>query len=278
VTGSLTLNSFDAIILLADHIGAPAPSALRPAITPGGVVSLSLFGQFSSISPGSWIEIYGSNLSATTRPWTGTDFSGGVAPTSLDGVSVLVGGRPAYIAYVSPGLIYAVVASDAAIGPMQVVVSGPAGDSAPYLITVQPTQPGLLAPPSFLVSGAQYVTALFSDGQTYVLPVGAIPGVSSRPAKPGETITLYGVGFGPVNPNILAGKLVTASNSLSNSLQILFGNTPATLSYSGLEPGDTGIYKFNVTVPEVPDNIATPLTFNLGGVAGMQTLYVAVQH
>ena len=91
VTGSLTLNSFDAIILLADHIGAPAPSALRPAITPGGVVSLSLFGQFSSICPGSWVEIYGSNLSTTTRGWTAADFNGGVAPTSLDGVSVLIG-------------------------------------------------------------------------------------------------------------------------------------------------------------------------------------------
>ena len=122
------------------------------------------------------------------------------------------------------------VASDAAIGPMQVVVSGPAGDSAPYLITVQPTQPGLLAPPSFQVSGTQYVTALFSDGQTYVLPVDAIPGVSSRPAKPGETITLYGVGFGPVTGTYPQGSS-SPRPILNELLQILFGNTPATLSY-----------------------------------------------
>jgi len=278
VTGDLTLAPFDAIILLADHMSAPAPSVLRPTITPGGVVSASAFGEFSNISPGSWVEIYGSNLSATTRGWTGADFNGGAAPTSLDGVSVMIGGRPAYIEYVSPGLINALAASDAAIGPMQVVVSGPAGDSAPYLITVQPTEPGILAPPSFQISGTQYVTALFSDGQTYVLPVGAIPGVSSRPAKPGETITLYGVGFGPVTPNLLAGTTVSASNSLSNSLQILFGTTPATLSYSGLAPGSTGLYQFDVTVPNVPDNLATSLTFNLGGVAGIQTLSVPVQH
>jgi uncharacterized protein (TIGR03437 family) len=278
VTGPLTLGPFDAIILLSDHKNAPPISEARPAIRPNGVVSAGAFGGFSSISPGSWIEIYGSNLSVTNRGWTGADFDGGLAPTSLDGVSVLIGGRPAFIDYVSPSQINALVASDAAIGPMQVVVSGPTGVSDAYPIAIQPTQPGLLAPPSFQVSGKQYVAALFSDAQTFVLPVGAIPGVSSRPAKPGETITLYGVGFGPVTPNVLAGTLVTASNALANSLQIFIGNTLATTSYAGLAPNLTGLYQFNVTVPSVSDNPAVPLTFNLGGLPAAQTLYIAVQH
>ena len=192
-------------------------------------------------------------------------------------MSVLVGGRPAYISYVSPTQINALVPSDAALGPMQVIVSGPAGSSDPYVITVQATQPGLLAPASFQVNGKQYAGALFPDGQTFVLPSGAIPGALSRPAKPGETIVLYGIGFGPVTPNIRAGTLAGVSTTLSNPIQILVGNTPAALAYYGLAPTLTGIYQFNIVVPDVPDGAAVPLTYRLGGVAGTQTLYIAVQ-
>ena len=276
VTGSLTLNSFDAIILLADHIAAPPAPSAPPAIK--GVVSASAFGAFSSVSPGSWVEVYGSNLSTTTRSWTSADFNGAQAPTSLDGVSVLIGGRPAYVSYVSPTQINALVASDAAIGPMQVIVSGPTGASSPYLLTIQPTQPGILAPSSFQLGGIQYAAAIFPDGQTFALPAGAIPGVPSRPAKPGDVITLYGVGFGPVSPNLLAGALVGAANSLTNSFQIQIGNTPATIQYAGLAPLATGLYQFNITVPSVPVGSAVPLTFRLGGTPVAQTLYLAVQN
>src|SRR5581483_4272924 len=45
-----------------------------PAVS--GVVSASDFGAFSSVAPGSWIEVYGSNLAGRTRPWTLGDFNG----------------------------------------------------------------------------------------------------------------------------------------------------------------------------------------------------------
>jgi uncharacterized protein (TIGR03437 family) len=48
------------------------------------------------------------------------------------------------------------------------------------------------------------------------------------------------------------------------------------LTYFGLAPGFVGLYQFDVVVPAVPDNDLVPLTFNLGGVAGTQTLYIAV--
>ena len=82
-----------------------------PSISPGGIVSASAFGQFTSIAPGSWIEIYGANLSATTRGWTLADFSGINAPTALDGVKVTIGGELAFIDYISPGQVNALVPS-----------------------------------------------------------------------------------------------------------------------------------------------------------------------
>jgi uncharacterized protein (TIGR03437 family) len=276
VTGTLTLGAFDAIILLADHIDAPRPSGAKPTIKSNGVISAGAFGGFSSIAPGSWVEIYGSNLSATTRGWSGADFNGSAAPTVLDGVSVTVGGRAAYVSYISPGQVNALVPSDAAIGPMQVIVSGPAGSSDPYLITVQPTQPGLLAPASFQVNGKQYTGAFLPDG-TFALPSGAIPGALSRPAKPGETIILWGIGFGPVTPSFRAGTLVSAATTLVNPLQLTIDGEPVTFAYQGLAPSLTGVYQFNVVVPNVPDGAAVPVTFRLNGVAGAQTLYIAVQ-
>jgi uncharacterized protein (TIGR03437 family) len=142
---------------------------------------------------------------------------------------------------------------------------------------VNAEEPGLLAPYSFQVSGNQYVAALFPDYSTYVLPTGAIVGIASRPAQPGDIIILYGVGFGAVTPNILAGQIAGEFNTLAAPFHLYFGNTEASLSYEGLAPGYVGLYQFNLTVPEVASSDLVPLTFTLGGAPGAQTLYIAVQ-
>ena len=256
--------------------GGPPPPPL-PTIT--GIVSAAGFGGFSAVAPGSWVEIYGSNLAPDTRQWAGSDFSGNNAPTSLDGVQVSIGGQKAFIDYISssPGQVNAQLPSNIASGgQLGVTVSNANGTSAPFNITANATEPGLLAPSAFAIGGKQYAVALFSDGATYVLPTGAIPGVASRPAHPGETITLYGVGFGAVNTNTPAGQIVSQSNQLSLSFQLLFGQTSAQMSYAGLAPGFVGLYQFDAVVPPVPDNDLVPLTFNLGGTAGTQVLYTAV--
>ena len=148
-------------------------------------------------------------------------------------------------------------------------------DQRGYEITVNTTQPGLLAPAAFNIAGKQYVVAILPDG-TFVLPQGAIAGVNSRPARPGETATMYGVGFGPVIPNIPAGQIVGQINNLSLPLSLTFGSTPVTISYKGLAPNFVGLYQFNVVIPGIANNTAVPLSFTLGGPNGTQTLYTAV--
>jgi uncharacterized protein (TIGR03437 family) len=86
---------------------ALAASAMRgqgslPSINSGGIVSAGAFGAFTSIAPGSWIEIYGSNLAIDSRSWAGSDFNGVNAPTSLDGTKVTIEGQSAFIDYISP--------------------------------------------------------------------------------------------------------------------------------------------------------------------------------
>jgi uncharacterized protein (TIGR03437 family) len=260
---------------LNNRIRLLTPVAQNPAISSGGVVSASAFGGFTSVSPGTWIEIYGSNLASDTRSWAGSDFTGVNAPTSLDKTSVTIGGQPSFVDFISPGQVNALVPSNIGTGLQQVIVTNAGVASAPVNINVNAAQPGLLAPPSFTVNATPYAVALFADG-TYVLPTGAVSGITSRTAKPGDTIVLYGIGFGPVIPAQPAGQLVEQSNTLASSFQMFVGGMPATAIYSGLAPDYTGLYQFNIVVPNVTGATAVPLTFTLGGVAGTQTLYVAV--
>jgi uncharacterized protein (TIGR03437 family) len=255
-----------------------ASSGSSPSITPSGIISAGAFGAFTSIAPGSWIEIYGSNLAADSRSWTGDDFNGVNAPTSLDGTKVTIGGQFAFIDYISPAQVNAQVPSNVGTGSQPVIVTTAAGSSASSNITVNTTQPGMLAPSSFIIGGKQYVVALFSDGATYVLPPGAISGVTSRRGQPGDVITFYGVGFGSVTPYTPAGQIVQQTNTLTNTLHILFGQTEATLEYNGLAPNAVGLYQFNVVVPNVAASDTVPVTFTLGGVGSTQTLYIAVQN
>lgn len=256
----------------------PTPiTANPPSIGAGGVVSAANFGAFSAAAAGSWIEIYGSNLASNSRTWSGSDFKGNTAPTSLDGTSVTIGGQAAYVAYISPNQVNAQIPSNTGVGPQQLFVSTAAGTSAPAQITINLTQPGLFAPPQLVIGGKPYLGALFSDGATYVLPSGAVPGFMSRAARPGDTIVVYGIGFGPLNPDTPAGQIAQGKTNIASPVQIRFGDVTADLTYSGLTSGLVGLYQFNVVVPNIAPGDAIPVTFSVGGVPGTQTLYTAVQ-
>jgi uncharacterized protein (TIGR03437 family) len=137
-----------------------------------------------------------------------------------------------------------------------------------------------------MLGNKQYTEAVFADGTTLALPAGtaaaavqsSLQGATARPARPGETMVLYGVGFGPVTPNDGAGDVVQHDNTLVLPFQVFFGGTPAQVSYSGLAPGTVGLYQFNVVVPDTaPGGDAVPLTFAVNGTLGQQVLYTAVQ-
>lgn len=250
----------------------------KPSISAGGVVTASNFGGYSSVAPGSWIEIYGSNLASNTRSWTGADFTnaGQTAPVSLDRTEVTIGGQQAYVDYISPGQVN-VLLPNVLKGPQQLTVTSAVGTSAAYNLTVDPEKFGVYAPPQFTVGGKQYLGAVFADGATFAMPPNSVSGFTSRQAHPGETITIYGVGFGAVDTGTLPGTIAPGNSRLSGTLQILFGSTPAVITYQGLAPQSFGLYQFNVVVPAIPASDLVPVTVTLNGVQAAQTLYTAVQ-
>ncbi len=275
-SGSLEIvNRSAPVVLVVPGTGGGTVNT-NPSILAGGVASAAAFGGSLSIAPGTWIEIFGSNLATDSRSWAATDFNGSNAPTTLDGTKVTIGGIPAFIDYIGTGQngqVNALVPSNVPTGQQSLIVTTPSGSTSAYMVNVNTIQPGLLAPASFKIGGVQYAVAIFPDG-SYALPTGAIPGVASRPAKPGDTVTLYGIGFGAVTPGMNAGVLVSQQNHLAAAFSMSVAGASANLSYYGLAPGYTGLYQFNMTIPQVtPGNSA--LTFNLGGSTGSQTLFIA---
>jgi uncharacterized protein (TIGR03437 family) len=241
----------------------------NPVIQDGGVMSLAGYQPSAGAAPGTWLQISGTNLSMTTRTWDANDFNGNQAPISLDGVSVTIGGKDAYIKSVSPGKVILQVPDDIPIGDgVPLVLTNAQGQTSPYVLHTSDLAPALMAPAAFKVSETQYVSALFASSDAsnpvYAAPAGIADGVNTTPALPGDIIVLSGIGFGPVTPATAAGVMATDSSTLANPVTILFGDTPAIVQYAGLALNDVGMYQFIVQVPNIgPGDWA--ITLQVGG-------------
>jgi uncharacterized protein (TIGR03437 family) len=279
----------------ADQIGRllPAQSGFVCTNTTAPVISsvdsASAYGGYPYFASGSWLEIKGTNLAdpadprltAATNPgqWTAGDFTGSNAPTMLDGVSVSINGKAAYIWYLSTGQLNVQAPEDAATGNVAITVSNCKATSSQVMFARRALAPGLLAPSNYSAGGTQYLVATFASDGAYVLntSTGASFGLSSRPAKPGDVIVAYGIGFGDVTPSILPGVIVGQSNALVNPVSVSFGSTMATLNYSGLAGSFVGLYEFYITVPPLADG-DYQINVTQAGTAVPQTMVLTVHN
>ena len=118
--------------------------------------------------------------------------------------------------------------------------------SAPASLSIVPVAGGVLAPPSFRVGGKQYLAALHASGS---FVNASVPDVAVAPATPGETVIVYGIGFGEVTPGPVAGQIAAGTSSVATPVQFLFGDIAARVDYAGLAPDYVGLYQFNVVIP-----------------------------
>ena len=237
-----------------------------PALSAGGVTNAASFQP--AIAPNTYIAIRGSNLSSTSRTWQTSDFVNGALPTQLDGVSVTMDGKPAYIYYISPTQLNVLTPLDPTQGPVQVQSMNNGLASGSASISLQPVAP------AFFLFANKYVAATHADNSLVGAPT-LFPGAST-PAKPGETIVMYANGFGPTTPPIPDGQLVTTAAPLSTLPTILIGNTMADVKYAGLT--GAGLYQINVVVPPgTPDGDATVVA-QAGGQSSPTGVFITVQH
>lgn len=256
-------------IYMASYTLTPASgNQQKPAIAvQNGVVNAASFQ--AGIASGAWMTIFGANLASTTRIWGNGDFNGNLLPTQLDGVSVNIDGKPAAIYFISPGQINVQVPADDSVGPVQVQVITPQGTSDPATAQLQKFAPGF-----FLVSGTQYVAAVHQDG-TYVGKPNLIPGGNFRPAQPGETILLYGTGFGATNPLVPTGQIFSGAAPLATAPTILIGGAAANVAFAGL--AGAGLYQFNLTVPATAPDGDAAVAAQIGGQSTQPNIFVTIQ-
>ncbi|MEO5926205.1 MAG: hypothetical protein ABIR70_20460 [Bryobacteraceae bacterium] len=257
-------------------VALTASTYLTPTIS--GVISPGTFGAGTKLSPGGWMEIYGEKLADTTQVWKVGDFVGNITPSSLAGISVKIGGVDAYMQSVSPTQVNAVV-PDGISGNVTIEVINNRGlhnviTSEPIVMTVTPRAPYLLAPPAFSRNGKQYVTAIVPGG-AFAGPQGLIPGANFRPARSGDRVVVYGIGFGPTNPFIGAGYIANGVNALPD-VKIRIAGIEAPVDYAGLASGYVGLYQFNFQVPSAPSGDAK-FEITVEGQPLTQTLYLSIE-
>ncbi len=235
-----------------------------PAITTSSVVNAGSL--VAGSAPNTFLSIFGPNLASTSRNWAAKDFNSGALPTSLDGVSVTINGKPAYVAYVSPIQINVLAPPDTTTGQVPVVVTNNGLTSAAANI-----QLAAVAPAFFLFKG-NAIAAYHSDDVTPIGATGVVTG--STPAKPGETIVLYGTGFGPTNPAYPSGQLLSSAYPLASTPTVTFGGTSATVTFAGLTAA--GLYQINVTVPPSTPNGDIPVVATIQGASTQATAIITV--
>jgi uncharacterized protein (TIGR03118 family) len=203
-----------------------------------GVVNGASFAP--SIAANTWASILGGGLASTSRSWAATDFTGSNLPTTIDGVSVTVNGEASYIDYVSPSQLNFLIPTGVPPGPTQIQVANNGEVSATVTVNAQSA-----APAFFWLTGGKYVAATHANGELSG-PASLISGVTS-PAAPGETLALYGTGFGATSPAAPNGSIVTTDLQLTTPPSVTIGGVPAMVTYAGLI--SAGIYQINVVIP-----------------------------
>ena len=245
----------------AAGVAAAAPAISRVANAAGGNATLA---------PNTWVEIDGSNLAPAgdSRSWKGSDFTGGQLPVILDGVSVTVNEKPAYVSYISPSQINVLTSSDTFSGPVTVRVTVNGVVSAAFSAQAQ-----ALSPSYFTFSGVPYIAATHADG-SYLGPATLYPGATT-PAKPGETVVLYANGFGAVTPAV-AGGSTEQSGTLAKAPVIQIGGVAATVKFAGLI--SPGLFQFNVVVPANAPDGDLPVTAAYSGASTQAGTLLTIQH
>jgi minor extracellular serine protease Vpr len=250
-----------------------------PSISPG-IVDAASFTTGRAVAPGSWIAIYGSNLSDTLQGINGTDnafdfcpecsVSSQPLPMGIDGAAFSFDASnlslPGRFLYASPTQLNVQVPWELQ-GQTQATVKVMVNYtySATYKLLMAEYSPGF-----FVIDyGTQEVAA--QDASYNVV-------TSSNPVARGSVVQLFVNGLGPVNNQPADGLAGPPDASATTKVKptVTIGGQTATIEYSGLAPGYVGLYQVNADVPQGIGTGMQPIIISIGGVTS-KTAYLSVK-
>jgi uncharacterized protein (TIGR03437 family) len=246
---------------------AAAGASISSLASIGGVVNGA--SNTPPIAPSSFVTIYGENLADSVLDWSAASINGAL-PMSLGGVQVVVNGGSAFISYVQPTQVNILTQPDTATGPVEVDVITNHG-TVSTTVNMAPTSPALF---TYALQGTVYTSALFATDYAYVAAVGAIPGVTSRPANPGDYILLYATGLGNTNPAYPIGRVLTTAYPIANLAQVsvLIGGQPAPVLFAGMVYA--GVFQVNIHVPANVPAGNQAVTLSIAGQPSQQNVFL----
>jgi uncharacterized protein (TIGR03437 family) len=215
------------------------------------------------IAPAALFIIKGSNLNNQGLSALQSSGTPGL-PLTLNGtsISVTVNGittRPA-LYYTSPGQLGAVLPSTTPVGTGTITVTNNGQTSAPAQIQVMQSALGLDT-----LDGTGTGQVVASDASGWIGP--------NNSAKPGQTITLWGSGFGADFSNDDRTFPLNQNNLTNIPLQIYVGGVSANISYRGRSQFP-GVDQVVITIPS--SGVALGCAVSLSGVSGTGTATNAV--
>ena len=210
----------------------------KPAID--GIVNAAGFAAGRSVAPGSLISIFGANLakflgSASSLP----------LPIALKHASVSFDfpeeaiSVPSPLIFVSGNQLNVQVPWELA-GLNFAFVKVRIEDSASFVfaLSLADYAPGIF---EFDLGATRYGVVTHADGNVVT---------AQNPARPGETVVIYGTGFGPVDvpqENGVAAQQLARTRRLP---EVTIAGSKGIVSFSGLTPGFVGLYQINVKLPD----------------------------
>jgi uncharacterized protein (TIGR03437 family) len=234
-----------------------AAQANTPVAFFGGVVNNATF-EPDLQAPGGIAAVFGDGF-ATGTPAQPTTLP---LPTEVESTRVLVNDKAAPLYYVSANQINFQVPYDTPTGTAIVRVERGGQRGNPVSMQIGRSSPRLLR-----LTVNDHGIAVNQDGS---FPIPRTPGLNSRPARVGETLTMYAIGFGQTDPPVQSGAAAPVSplGNAPGRFRVLFG-TPGPFAgpievtplYAGLTPNFVGLYQVNVTIPEnAPRGNAVPVS------------------
>jgi uncharacterized protein (TIGR03437 family) len=139
--------------------------------------------------------------------------------------------------------------------------------------------------PSFLLLDAKHVAGIIvrSDGSgiysggTYDIigPTGTSLGYPTVAAKAGDTIELFGTGFGPTTPTVLAGAAFSGAAPTTNPVTVQINGVSVTTAFAGIS--GAGLYQLTLTVPSSLGKGDVSLVAAVGGVQTPSSVVISLQ-
>jgi uncharacterized protein (TIGR03437 family) len=213
-------------------IGGQVSPNSAPVLAPNATGDVFYPQVGAGLGPGNIVQIYGSGLASQTSSPTTLPL-----PTAMSGTSVIIGGVPAPLFYVSPSQINAQIPFELTAGNQyQLIVSANGALTTPQPIQLNGGTPSILN----FSSGA--VVAQHLDG-TLIL--------DSSPAVPGEFVIIYSSGLGLTDIPVASGSASPADPParVADPPVLTLNGNPINLLFAGLTPGLVGLYQVNFQVP-----------------------------